>query len=148
MKTEPTETREQAIRAREQAATKGPWTFRVVKRGEAHDGSLMIGAVAPGHQIRATPPGGSYPSRDGEFIAHAREDIPYLLAQLDALRAQIPQWQPMETAPKDGTWFLAWDYDGGFYVFRDGPGFIASENPQPTHWMPLPSPPKADPERA
>ena len=53
-------------------------------------------------------------------------------------------WRPIDSAPKDGSWFLAWDYDGGFYVFRDGPGFIASENPQPTHWMPLPAhPPSA-----
>lgn len=73
-----------AIRERERRATPGPWKFQVVKRGEQAYGTTMIGAVAPGHQIRANPPGGSYPSNDGEFIAHAREDIAFLL---DALAA-------------------------------------------------------------
>jgi len=78
----------------------------------------------------------------------------------------MSEWQPIETAPKDGTWILvcggrtedeevtrthavaqwtddlngrktkwhwqfAW-YDGGYYGFYENP----------THWMPLPEPPK------
>ena len=50
-------------------------------------------------------------------------------------------WRDIATAPKDGTWFLAWDEDCGYYTYRDGPGFIPSEEPAPTHWMPLPAPP-------
>jgi len=59
-------------------------------------------------------------------------------------------WQDIETAPKDGTWFLA--YQAGnepqFFTcasyqdkwtrdedYRDQP-------PVPTHWQPLPTPPK------
>ena len=71
-----------AIRARAEAATKGPWVFRVGKAAAAPDYPVMIGAVAPGHRIMANPPGGSYPSRDAEFIAHARADVPRLLAAL------------------------------------------------------------------
>jgi hypothetical protein len=59
-------------------------------------------------------------------------------------RAAETGWQPIVTAPKDRSWFLAWDYDGGFYVFRDGPGFIESEGSQPTHWMPLPPSPQTE----
>ena len=68
----------------------------------------------------------------------------------------MSEWQPIETAPKDGSRFLAfhdghvdfWHWqdfkDGGkapvgwrnfVYVYPDG-GNI------PSHWMPLPEPPK------
>lgn len=78
------------IKAREARATAGPWQFVVqTKKRLEPDGTVMIGAVAPGHQIRARPPGGSYPSSDGEFIAHARQDIPALIAEIERLRAPL-----------------------------------------------------------
>lgn len=70
------------------------------------------------------------------------------------------EWQPIETAPKDGAWFSAWDgsevfpccwgdwfgqagwcygdctYGGTLY---EG---LNLADIQPTHWMPLPEPPK------
>lgn len=68
-----------AIRAREAAATKGPWeTFDF-------DGAQLL--VVPegrrGHYIANTT--SDRRVSDAAFIAHAREDIPLLLALADAV---------------------------------------------------------------
>ena len=60
-------------------------------------------------------------------------------------------WQPIETAPKDGTEFLAYDPDLGMVIASwvmngwyfncfdgDGMGFYDQE---PTHWQALPAKP-------
>ncbi len=65
------------------------------------------------------------------------------------------EWQPMETAPKDGTGILTYPHfrvthyatedihpgEGWVDEFDDGiEQFVAMRTP-PTHWMPLPPPP-------
>lgn len=66
----------------------------------------------------------------------------------------ISEWQPIDSAPKDGTFILLFTPSGivecryedswepqGCYSTYDGHGCVAL-NDTPTHWMPLPTPPK------
>lgn len=70
--------------------------------------------------------------------------------------SDIPQWQPIETAPRDGGFCIAAkkaNWVKGFHHFPyplkqrwNGKKWEADDGkiyyPQPTHWMPLPNPPR------
>jgi hypothetical protein len=80
------------LRAAEAKATKGPW-FRE-KPATDTDGyatGVVIAATPPRQTIYATPPGGSFPSADADFIAICREGVPALLAEYDRLRALLAE---------------------------------------------------------
>lgn len=80
---------------------------------------------------------------------------------ISALQSPTPEWQPIETAPRDGTIILMFyptrylgpnktivgkwtKYNGGSWQNDE---FSMSDTPeQPTHWMPLPAAPKPDAE--
>ena len=65
------------------------------------------------------------------------------------------KWQPIETAPRDGTDIFIWSHiinkpisvhwrsdDGGDWFISDCLPYCI--DPYPTHWMPLPPPPQTD----
>lgn len=67
----------------------------------------------------------------------------------------MSEWQPIETAPKDGTSILAWTAGGiceiafEYGEFEQLPCFSTYDDCgsavlicKPTHWMPLPPPPQ------
>ena len=73
-------------------------------------------------------------------------------ADIQAYRSALAlrgDWQPIETAPKDGTWIVlwvdseplvaGWNANDGDWRLRWNDDWI---QPPPTHWMPLPTPPR------
>ena len=96
---------------------------------------------------------------DGPVVVHDIEGLRALLreaaAALEAAREDA--WQPIETAPKDGALVLlcrigvtstwpAWWRQRKAFDRRHKTGWHSSMNSpikfSPTHWMPLPAPPK------
>lgn len=60
----------------------------------------------------------------------------------------MSEWQPIETAPKEGALVLLWIEGGVEIGFWNGKtwddGNFYDDIGTPTHWMPLPEPPKHD----
>lgn len=78
------------------------------------------------------------------------DDAQAILASpvIEAIRAEGPQWLPIESAPKDGTFVLAVQPSGHIAIMQwcvDQFWRVRSDDPAhywtPTHYMPLPAPP-------
>jgi hypothetical protein len=111
---------------------------------------------------RCAEENGTYCPEDrscGETITALCRHIEKLEAEVARLTQEqetLKSWQPMETAPKDGTNVLVCWHDGAtasmFAVGHNlGDGrrwqnthdWLHNERSWPTHWMPVPDPPAA-----
>lgn len=81
------------IRARAEAATPGPW--RAAKQCVGFDDDAGL--------FRLFEVGNWAIPADAEFIAHARMDIPLLLAALDESRAEVAEWRDVSVGPAYAT---------------------------------------------
>lgn len=79
--------------------------------------------------------------------------VTYILRDFDGLRpgwvvlGLAHDWQPISTAPRDGTHFLAYESGNIYRAFVHPDGYFVSRcgqpvahQPEPTHWQPLLSP--------
>jgi hypothetical protein len=86
-----------AIRERAEAATPGPWYWEKLDADGWNDTEMPClvsasdeGVMDFGDCEQYYPTEGSPPNdEDAEFIAHAREDVPKLLAEIERLRKQF-----------------------------------------------------------
>jgi hypothetical protein len=139
------------------------WKLIAVLRNAANAEPFTPATSAPTvEQIKALPTrrlraGGNrnYP----QFEVYVRLDAVLALYATDTRQPQTePGWQPIETAPKDGTWVLAHRADWtlpenvqwhqgvnrGYWQTMDNGWVSASQQKTcgPTHWMPLPPAPR------
>lgn len=86
---------------------------------------------------------------EADFVA-AHERAEGAEAELETLKSAVSRagetWQPISSAPKDGTEILAYD-EGAMmltcWLEDEGAWWDnGAMNPAPTHWMPLPDPPQ------
>ena len=92
----------QEIEERCNRATPGPWTNeRPTKDQETgfYKGVAICGFGGK-TGVFANPPGGQSPFNDAVFVAHAREDIPKLIAYIKELQYEIE----MLSGSPDETW--------------------------------------------
>jgi hypothetical protein len=81
-----------AIRKRAEAATEGPW---IADDNEGYGiwsiwyGSCPSGNVEPRGLVAQCPGDDAQVEEDADFIAHAREDIPTLLAEIARLKEEL-----------------------------------------------------------
>jgi len=124
-------------------------------RGEA----LLEEFIACGKKVEASHTNRNFDAWLDARYAYDRwalEHGPDLFAaaeECETLKQQM-QWQPIETAPKDGRdvfiwndgpYIARWTNPDGMFGWWDDSGEVGLQH-HPTHWMPLPAPPAVQTE--
>lgn len=95
-----------AIRQRVEKATEGPWDYYVLPQPVGINRATLHSEHGPRETFWTVdlPPeiGAAGTESDAEFIAHAREDIPALLAEVERLRAKLKQLSTLPTVEAKG----------------------------------------------
>jgi hypothetical protein len=108
----------------------------------------MVEQLRQPKQTRTYGYGLSKPRPTTVLESEAADALTALAAAEAHIRTKVEAWQPIETAPRDGTEILGWD--GVFMTVIEtlpanyfGDGRDANWHPlaRPTHWRPLPEPP-------
>ncbi|MCL2223592.1 MAG: hypothetical protein FWB96_01345 [Defluviitaleaceae bacterium] len=110
-----------AIRARCEAASPGKWSYFPKPKYKEHHVSIPPNPPGPGLlNLALFPDGCPTGQADAEFIAHAREDIPALLREVERLRT--PRVAELLEADKDGRVFILPYHIGQtlYRIERDG----------------------------
>lgn len=91
---------------------------------------------------------GPQPPRRSDAVTVGAAPDKFLTALAAAGYTIEQDWQPIETAPKDGTPVLVWwahwcnhPIVASWYVGWSAEEAISSSGPDPTHWRPLPARP-------
>ncbi|HEX6215278.1 MAG TPA: hypothetical protein VFZ38_10690 [Vicinamibacterales bacterium] len=82
----------------------------------------------------------------GQRVGSAAEITAAKAAVLNAYAARAKDgWQPIETAPMDAQWVLAWHPITGYGMtfWNNVKWYAYNDDDRPTHWMPLPAKPDA-----
>lgn len=90
-----------AIRQRVEAATEGPWR----REGDSFVSTATIDQW--GHEVSyLVEVCGGFGPADADFIAHARADVPALLAEVESLRTERDAWERKAKVREDqvGVW--------------------------------------------
>jgi len=98
-----------AIRARAEAATPGPWNAT----GSSHDDDGLVTLFSD--DVDADDPVAIVAPSDAEFIAHARVDISALLAEVERLRLSESEIrrEPISDAEVDAVAYVMFEPAGG-----------------------------------
>jgi hypothetical protein len=127
-------------------ATPGPWTYDGCSLTNWHDHTFEMEWIVNGHELHDGTPINENKDADGKLICELVNNLDTIIAALQPSGEM--GWQPIETAPKDGTNVLVgheravfsgwWSESAGGWVDGSTDMYEDLIVYHPTHWQPLP----------